>query len=56
MHNLPLTSRNALGLSARGVGNSGASLDPTRVQGYRPIGISGRFGAVPQIFSDPPVG
>src|SRR5262249_50425215 len=57
IHSLPLTSRNSLDLSARGViVNSGASLEPTKVQGYRPIGISGRSGARPQVLSDAPVG
>ena len=48
IRDLPLTSRNALDLAVLAPGvqvNTGASLDPTKVQGYRAIGISGRFGA-----------
>src|SRR5262249_46850988 len=48
IRDLPLTTRNALDLAAMAPGvivNTGASLDPTKVQGYRAVGISGRFGA-----------
>jgi Carboxypeptidase regulatory-like domain len=47
IRDLPLTSRNALDLAIIAPGvtvASGAYVDPTKVQGYRAIGISGRLG------------